>query len=156
MARSISWTQTDLQRGSLRGLNGVGVVVESLQSDVERDGLTRSLIRTDTELALRQAGIRVLSEEESLNEPGSPYLYVNLSTVKSAVLYAFTSYLYSLQISLRQDVTLTRDTNTKVSAMTWHTSVLGSVDATKLENIRKTLRDSLNKFINDYLAANPK
>jgi len=156
MASTVSWAQTDLQRGSLRGLKGVGVVVESLQSEVERDGLTRSHIRTDSELALRQAGIRVLSEDESLNEPGSPYLYVNLTTVKSEVLYAFTSYLYSLQISLRQNVTLTREPNTKVSAMTWQTSVLGSVNAADLENLRKTIRDSLNQFINDYLAANPK
>lgn len=150
------WAQTEAKRGSLRGLKGVGVVVEALQPEAEREGLTKSQLRTDVELALRQAGIRVLSEEESLAEPGGPYLYINLNTVKSEVLYAFVSYSFSLQISLRQDATLTRDPSIKVNAMTWQTSVLGSVSAANLQDLRKTLRDSLDQFINDYLAVNPK
>jgi hypothetical protein len=156
MVSATGWAQIDTKRGSLRGLKGIGVVVEALQPGTESDGLTQSQLRTDVELALRQAGIRVLSQEESLAEPGRPYLYINLNTMKSEVLNVFASYLFSLQLSLRQDATLTRAPDIKVSAITWQTAVLGSVKAADLQNLRKTLRDSLDQFINDYLAVNPK
>ncbi|MGE0823746.1 MAG: hypothetical protein AB7G75_03350 [Candidatus Binatia bacterium] len=156
MVGNVSWAEPDAKQESLRGLKGIGVVIEPLQPETEQDGLTQSLIRTDVELALRQAGIHVLSQEESVSEPGSPYLYINLNTVKSEVLYAFTSYLYSLQVSFRQEVTLTRDPQIRVSAATWQSGVLGSISASNLQNLRKTIRDSLDQFINDYLAANPK
>src|SRR5262249_45458347 len=118
MGGATGWAQLDMKRGSLRGLKGIGVVVEALQPGTENDGLTQSQLRTDVELALRQAGIRVLSQEESLAEPGSPYLYINLNTIKSEVLSVFSSYLFSLQLSLRQDATLTRAPDIKVSATT--------------------------------------
>jgi hypothetical protein len=156
MASPEGFAQTDMKRGSLRGLKGLGVVVEELQPEAERDGLTKSQLRTDVELKLRQAGLRVLSPEESLKEPGSPYLYVNLNTAKSEVLYAFATYAYALQVALKQEVTLTRDPDIRGSATTWDTGVLGTVGAANLPDLRKTLSDVLDRFINDYLAANPK
>ena len=45
-------------RATLRGLNGVQVVVEDMMKpDIERDGLTRQQLQTDVELRLRKAGI---------------------------------------------------------------------------------------------------
>ncbi len=151
-----SWAQTNGEQSSLHGIKSVRVVIERLASDVERDGLTLSQIRTDVELALRQAGIRVQSIENAGTEPGNPYLYVNLMTTKSEVLYAFTSYLYSLQVSLYQDVVLAREPSTTLSALTWQTKVLGSVPTANILELRKTLHDSVEQFLNVYLAANPK
>ena len=62
--------QTEMDRKSLRGLKGIAVVVEALQPEAERDGLTKSQIKTDIELKLRQAGIHVLTTEESFKTPG--------------------------------------------------------------------------------------
>jgi hypothetical protein len=42
------------------------VVVESLTSDIEADGLRKDSIKTDVELKLRLAGIKVLTEKEFL------------------------------------------------------------------------------------------
>jgi hypothetical protein len=149
--------QTEMDRKSLGGLQGIGVVVEDLQPDAERDGLTKSQIKTDVELKLRQAGIRVLTIEESFKVPGSPYLYVNVNTSKNDVLYgAFSTYAFSLQVVLKQDVTLARDSDLKVSATTWETHTLGTVAANNLQDTRRVLGDVIDRFINDYLAENPK
>jgi hypothetical protein len=63
-------------RETLRGLGAVHVVIEHLQPNAERAGLTRSQVQTDVELRLRKAGIRVLKEQEKLASPGMPYLYI--------------------------------------------------------------------------------
>jgi hypothetical protein len=149
--------QTETDRKSLHGLQGIAVVVEDLQPETERDGLTKSRIQTDVELKLRQAGIRVLTTEESFKTPGSPYLYVNLNTTKTEVLYgAFATYAFSLQVAVKQDVTLTRASDLKVSAPTWETHTLGTVGANNLQDVRRVLGDSIDRFSNDYLAENPK
>jgi len=87
-----SWADTEGERESLSGLPGVGVVVEKLVSDVERDSLTRGQIQTDVELRLRQARITVLTGEEILRTPESAFLYVRVGTVKDPAysIYAFT------------------------------------------------------------------
>ena len=156
LSMGMSWAQTTSEQSSLHGIRNVKVVIERLAPDVERDGLTLNQIRTDVELALRQAGLRVQSAESTGTEPGNPYLYVNLMTTKSEVLYAFTSYLYSLQVSLYQDVMLAREPSTTLSALTWQTKVLGSVPTANVLDLRKILHDSVEQFLNAYLAANPK
>lgn len=55
---------------TLKGLKGVYVVIEDLNEEVIKDGLTVDAIRTDVELKLRLAGIPVLLEEARLKEPG--------------------------------------------------------------------------------------
>jgi hypothetical protein len=146
-----------MDRKSLRGLHGIGGVVEALQPDAERDGLTKSQIKTDVELKLRQAGMHVLTTAESFTVPGSPYLYINLNTTKNDVLYgALSTYAFSLQVALKQDVRLTRDSDLQGSAPTWETHTLGTVGANNLQDTRRVLGDLLDRFSNDYLAENPK
>ena len=70
---------TKATRESLRGLTGVEVVVENVPPDLEPAGLTANQLRTDAELRLRKAGIRVLTREETLATPGVPYLYIRVT-----------------------------------------------------------------------------
>lgn len=74
-----AYAQDDFQIESLRGLKGVLVLVEALKPEIEADGLRRDSIQTDVELKLRLAGIKVLTEEECLKEPGCPWLYVYIN-----------------------------------------------------------------------------
>ena len=70
-------------RNTLRGLSGVYVMPENpLEEDAIRGGLSQDNIRTEVELKLRLAGIRVLSKEEWEQELGRPYLYVRLNVLK--------------------------------------------------------------------------
>ncbi len=137
----------------LRGLKGVYVLVENLLSDIEADGLHKADIQTDVEWKLRLAGIKVLAKEEQLEEPGSPYLYINVNSKKLDVgLYAF-----SISIRLKQKVFLARNLKPNVYfATTWNMDLVGTVGEQKVDNIRNFVKDNVDDFINDYLSVNPK
>ena len=68
-----SWAgDNESTRATLRGLPGMAVLIENLAPEVERAGFTRRQLQTDVELRLRQAGIRVLTEQERLTVVGQP------------------------------------------------------------------------------------
>lgn len=149
-------TQTKLlfsERDILRGLQGVMVLVIPLKPDVEQLGLTREALQIQTELQLRQYGIKVLSEEEWRKMPGMPALIINCDTmfIEETPLVAF-----SVQTRLFETVTLLRDPTIKGQTPTWTRSHLGTVGRNKLQGVRDWLKDHVAEFINDYLAANPK
>lgn len=52
------------EKDILAGLEGVQVSFENINPKVEKYGLTRQLLQTDTELRLRQHGIRIFTDEE--------------------------------------------------------------------------------------------
>lgn len=52
----------------LGGLKGVQVLVEGVNPEVEKYGLAQTLLQTDTELRLRQHGIRILTDDEALQQ----------------------------------------------------------------------------------------
>jgi hypothetical protein len=108
---------SEIRRETLRGLQGVGVLVEDIRPETEHDGLTRDQVRIDVELRLRQSGIRVLSREERAATPGAPYLYVNINTYKRPMTEI---YSYDISVELNQAVLLTRDPSIwAIGATTW-------------------------------------
>ncbi|MFQ5802380.1 MAG: hypothetical protein ACE5JQ_05730 [Candidatus Methylomirabilales bacterium] len=145
----------DDERRSLAGLQGVELLVENMKPEVEQGGLTRADVQADVELRLRQAGIQVLTKAESFLTPGAPVLYVSISTMKEEDC-AF--YAFSVKLELRQWIRLDRNLSIiHGSATTWRApGAVGVVGARNLRNVRENVRDEVGKFINDYLAANPK
>ena len=142
------------QKDTLKGLQGVRVLVEGLKPEIENRGLTRQQLQTDVELRLRQNGIKVLTEKEWLSAPGGPLLYVNVNIMihKETLLVAFHTLL-----QLKQAVFLARDLTKKVyGASTWERSLVGSVGLSKIESIREKVKDQVDTFSNDYLTVNPK
>ncbi|MBN1391992.1 MAG: hypothetical protein JW947_04220 [Sedimentisphaerales bacterium] len=144
-------------RDTLMGLRGVLVLVEDLNPEVEKYGLTKQQLQIDVELRLRQNGIRVLSQKERLSTSEAPYLYVNVNTMTdrtdSPRLVSF-----SILLELKQNVFLVKDTSPLklCTASTWQSFLMGRVDLGKITFIRDSVKDIVDKFINDYLAANPK
>ena len=143
---------------TLYGLTGVDVLVEELSPDIEKDGLKSEQIKTDVELKLRIAGIKVLTSDELLITPGAPWLYIRANSIKidSAGLYSFT-----VEVSLKQDVYLSKNYDTsgdlvKTTVTTWNDVKIGSIGITKVNQIRDFIKDSVDKFCNDYLTVNPK
>src|SRR5208282_415483 len=65
---------------ALVGLKGVYVYVDKMDPQTERLGLTQDQIKTDVELRLRKAGVRILTKEEWLETSERPYLWVNVGT----------------------------------------------------------------------------
>jgi hypothetical protein len=140
---------------TLRGIQGVTVLVESIRPEIERDGLTQSQIIVDVELRLRRAGVRVLTREEGLQVKGEPLLYVNLNVIKAG--FGNEMYIYSVSLQLDQDVWLARaDQPVKARGRTWETGSVGVVGSRRLQSVREEVSDMIDKFLNDFLAANPK
>ena len=95
----------DITRATLRGLRGVGVLVEPLAPDVERAGLTTLQLQTEVEGQLRKAGIPVFTTEERLRVPGKPFVYVHVQVVIRS--YALATYF--IQVELHQRASLETD-----------------------------------------------
>ncbi|MFI5342136.1 MAG: hypothetical protein ACHQ7N_20150 [Candidatus Methylomirabilales bacterium] len=140
---------TSFWRATLKGITAFHVVVEVLTPEAERDGLTRDQLQTDVELRLRKAGINVTSSYANTRES---FLYLNVNTYKEPVgLYAF-----NISLEFHQGVILTRNRNVSLPASTWYVGTVGIVSAERLREVRDTVADKVDQFINAYLEQNPK
>ena len=130
-------------RETLRGINSVSVLVEDLDADEVRDGLTKDQIQTDVELRLRKAGINVVPQ-------GSPTLYIDANLLKDTNLY-----IYDCSVALEQFVTV--ETNgVSTIAPTWSGATTGRVGSSNMPRaIRNTVGDLVDKSLNAYLSVNP-
>ncbi len=135
-------------RETLQGINGVYLVVEVVEPEIERAGLTRVQIKADVELKLRMTGLNVLDPEEATKTPGRPWLavYPNIQTTDGV-------YVYATMLNLYQDVSLVRNSNRSI-ASTWSTASYGTT--LSLVNIRSKIKGLVDEFLNAWLSANPK
>jgi len=140
---------------TLKGLQNFGVFVAPLKTEAQKHGLTRQQLQTDVELKLRQNGINVLSDQEWLTAKAidGPCLIVNVSMLirQDSPVIAF-----NISLELSQKVLLERDPTKICEASTWNTDSVGSVGLKEIQSIRESVKDEVDKFINDYLAVNPK
>lgn len=144
-------SQEVYQRTSLRGLNGVHVLVADLDTEDEIYGLDIAQIQKDIDDMLRAAGINVLTREEAMRTPGIPCLYVNVDTMKGSDGF----YAYSTTVELLQGVYLIRNPDIRTYAETWSTGVKGIAAELNLkQTIQDDLRDILDVFINNYFSVN--
>jgi len=141
-------------RATLRGLSGVGVLIEQLAPEIEKEGLIKNQIQIRLELKLRMAGIKVLTKEECLKTPGEPYLYVNVN-VNTAKTES-DIYPYSIDVLLMQKVSLLRDPKQTTYAVTWSTGGVGSIEKSILSQLRGSVEEMVDLFIKTYLSENPK
>ena len=139
-------------RPTLRGLKEIFLYVDPLDPQIEKMGLTRNQIQMDTESKLKLAGIKVQPGKEFAKSRGHPYLYVNVNI--SMLKTQITRYLFYIRIELNQEVALVRTPDVRVSTATWSTGGWG-IDFS-LDNIRQTVTTQVDKFINAFLAENPK
>ncbi len=133
-----------LQRESLYGLEGVGVVVEGLGQVIENEGLLTRHLQEDVEEELSKAGIPVLPKE---GWPTALVLYVNVNAHKLDELF-----FYSISVELHQLVTLARDPAIEIQAPTWNVGSVGSVGSANLYQIRGAVKEYVKEFISDYKA----
>lgn len=142
----------DKRDASLRGLQGIEIVVEDL-SDVGQRLLNQGDIATQIERELRRNGIKVVKSSNSL--PGMPYLYINIGVVRSVVGSRLVGYAYSISIELNQAVLLERDSNFSMFATTWDSGVTGIVSDDEAEEvIMDGVLRKINQFSGAFLKAN--
>jgi hypothetical protein len=133
-------------RETLRGLTQVHVLIENLDDDELKAGLTKDQIKVDTELRLRKARIKVVDDDQS-------YLSVRVTAIADAETGRWS---FAVAVTMNQLAELTR-TRRPFTADTWGTGGLWTADNSQfLLAVRQAVGDSVDKFINDYLAANQK
>jgi len=138
----------------LQGLEGVHVLVEPMRPGVEEYGLTRKDLQTDTELQLRQYGIKVLTEEERLSTIGRPILHIDATVIMREEVPIVAAVV---TFELRENVLLLREPKRIcAAASTWRKSGVALVGSRRIKDIRGAVKGYVDEFINDYLAANPK
>ena len=137
---------------SLRVIKEVLVVVEDLASGIEKDGLTSDQIQADVEAKCKKAGIKVLSNEESLKVAGYPILAVIVDVKK---FKGNGHFLYSINVDLHQNVHLERDPRIMIiGATTWTSKSYGI--GKDLDHMRVRVKNHMDEFVKAYSAANPK
>jgi hypothetical protein len=143
----------DVQNATLRGLSGVRVLVEPLDSKMERAGLTKEQIQTDVEFQLRQAGVRVLTEEERQGVRGTPALSVKVDGLLSYNSQGLAAY--TLSVEAYQDARLAAN-GASALVMTWRVSSISLVGSANLPTgIRNAVRALVDQFIDAYRRVNP-
>jgi len=147
-------TEEHIRREPLKGIEGVYVLIESLFPVTKELGITEESLKTKVELKLRLAGIKISSREELVLN-FYPVLYVDLSTVRWAV-GDISLYAFNIDITLRETAYIKRN-NKSILAATWKSGGIGIHGKQEiLEQINNMLQVILNRFLNDYLAVNPK
>ena len=143
---------------SLAEIHGIEVMVLPIDPEAERNGLNKDQMQKSVELKLSKAGIKMLTGRE-LEKPGFPYLNIDVKVTKEKAhdLYGYNikAELYKQIIQNPQDEIESAFQSVSVNA--WSSDRTGTAPAGNLkDNVQKQVDDVMDKFIADYLAANPK
>jgi hypothetical protein len=99
-------------------------------------------------LKLRMAGVEVVEPEKN-----GPVLNVILTGLK---LETTNAIVYGVHITLDQGVRMMENPNKVFGATTWKKASIGWTPCAKVSAARDDMKDIVDKFLNDYLAVNPK
>ena len=93
----------------------------------------------------------------SSDSPFNPYLYINFTTIEEKQGGMTVGMAFFLNLDLMESTNLERIPGKRVSISTWSRGTIASCSAGEFEQLsRNILKDKMDDFINDYLAANPK
>jgi len=134
-------------RKTLAGIDGVAVVVNDLNDALMRAGLTIRTLQTDVELRLRSVGIPIKTEKHGA------WLVLNMSGFSSETKEAdFIGYTSNASLEVHQWVRLMRNPSIETFVPTWFVNVVSNWNATA--EIRELIRDRVDEFANAYLSVN--
>jgi hypothetical protein len=133
-----------VSRSSLKGLKAIGLVVERIPPEAEREGLTREQLQKDVELRLKDSGVTVAKE-------AGGFLYVTVQTFLSSDA---SVHSYAVGLEFTQPVLLVRDTQILVLGTTWSLSATGTAALGKLSLARVDVVSLVDRFINAYRTVN--
>ena len=137
-----------LHGGNWQNLRNIGskfeMIIEALDKDAEKIGLTENRLKTVVELRLRREGITIVDVSSDLE---IPYVYINVNVVGNA---------YNVKLDINEWVDLERiPVSRGCTATVWEVFITGTHGG-KSENIVDSLNILFDDFFNDYYKANPK
>ncbi|MBZ5725788.1 MAG: hypothetical protein LAP87_12410 [Acidobacteriia bacterium] len=134
-----------LDRATLRGLKGFSVVIDQLDPQLARDGLTREGLQRQIEARLQSAGVPV-------NKDAVEFLGLRILAVRDRK----GPYSVSLAMGLYQPVILTRDRNIKTATETWAVETVIAVQPRLLSRASAGAVEQLaDRFVAAFRSANP-
>ena len=147
---------SEVSRATLAGIQGLSVVVEEVQPNVQKYaakfGLSGAQIRRDVEQKLREGGLRVVEGNDWLAIPGRPALCVNVNTHETEKYW----YAYDIKLELRQLAVLEANPHVKTLAGTWSISITGLANIGNLNLIRQDVGVLTERFLGAWKAVNKK
>ena len=137
-------------RRRLADSNGVSVYVDVIAKEKsEEESLTEQL-QKDIEDQLKESKIKILTKDQLEYAPGRPRLALYI------VIFKDTSqrdvYLYSFRIVHFEDAVLDRN-DRYTEGVCWDSGLY--VGRERLASIKRNIKNHVNRYINNYLIANP-
>lgn len=154
MISTDSFSQSNqAEMNTLKGLKGIGVEVEDIDSDAASDGLKKDALLKIITQKLNKSGINILTNQEVGTISGQPKLVLSINSIKQpGPIYIFTATL-----DLNQIVALQRMPGLTTVSPTWTVLTTGGALPEDLStNVQAALDPMLDSFISDYKKANPK
>jgi hypothetical protein len=147
---------------NLKGIKAVYIAVEDVDASIAATSLTKSQLLSDARLRLQKGGIRLATHEEWLNEDNIGDLNLAVILLKAPDKLAGVDnssrlVVYNIQLDLQEVARLDRAPGKHIMATTYAVSnQIGLIGADAVARLSKTVGDSIDVFVKDYLAANPK
>ena len=123
--------------------------------------LSQDELQTQVELALRKAGVNV-TERNAIGEARAKAATLAVVVSIQQIRYSDEEYIYliGVLVELQQDVSLIRDPKITTNTRTWPLIAVPepmiAEEAKLSELVKRRIEVDINRFLNDYLAANPK
>lgn len=139
---------SEVARESLKGIEGFQITID-IEQELEDFGLDKETVKTDTELKLRLAEIKIIDEIDI--DKNHALLSVSIS---SAIYESICAY--TIQMAVSQPAILLRDAAILAGAETWSIGIIGVTGHNHRNIIREAFKDLVDRFLNAYLSVNPK
>jgi hypothetical protein len=137
-------------RRRLEDSNGVSVYVDVITKETSEEQSLTEQLQKDIEDRLKESKIKLLTKEQLEYAPGRPRLAVYI------VLYKEPSqkdvFLYSFRIVHFEDAILDRNER-YTEGICWDSGLY--VGRERMASIKRNIKTHVNRYINDYLTANP-
>lgn len=142
-------TASDLKPESLRSPQSARVIVEFLDPTLAQEGWSASQVYMAVAHALREAGLDVLTAEDGMAQPNTPYLTITVRLGKTEL----GLYRYTLSAGFVQEATQ----NPVFESMATVESIgeLGTIGAEESQDIHAALNAIVSRFVKTRLAAMP-
>jgi hypothetical protein len=139
---------------SLSGIKSVALNIDTpvgvYYSNLERYGVSSTVLEQNITNRLRNVGINVISFNEALEDPAAALL--DLRVRMTFPEYSF--YSYNLLLSVKQKVPLPQGNNTFYSVRTWSDGKIGAVEQSRLTILNDYTMQLVDNFIAAYQAQN--
>lgn len=135
-------------RDTLRGLPGVEILIEPLQPELARDGLTQDSVVQAVTRQLKAGGVTIYPGQRENPSVSKPYLYVHVNAARRD---ANGDYAVAVQVHLRQTLASLTTESRIVNAMSWDAhDVLIVTPARLKDSTLGEIGDLVGVFVADW------